>query len=171
LALEADAAVVVAYGLLLPAAILEAPRLGCYNVHASLLPRWRGAAPIQRAVMAGDEITGVSIMRMTQGLDEGPVCLAEAMPIVPGTTAGELHDQLAALGANLMSRALANLAAGELDCTPQPPRASPMPARSTRAKPASISRWQPRLSSTTSTASRPIPAPGSRCPRAPASRC
>jgi methionyl-tRNA formyltransferase len=119
-ALEADAAVVVAYGLLLPAAILEAPRLGCYNVHASLLPRWRGAAPIQRAVMAGDEITGVSIMRMSQGLDEGPVCLAEAMPIVPGTTAGELHDQLAALGANLMSRALTGLAAGKLDCEPQP---------------------------------------------------
>ena len=117
--LQADAAVVVAYGLLLPAAILDAPRLGCYTVHASLLPRWRGAAPIQRAVMAGDEITGISIMRMTQGLDEGPVCLAEAIPIVPGTTAGALHDQLAALGANLMSRALAALAAGSLDCTPQ----------------------------------------------------
>jgi methionyl-tRNA formyltransferase len=119
-ALQADAAVVVAYGLLLPAAILEAPRLGCYNIHASLLPRWRGAAPIQRAVMAGDAVTGVSIMRMTQGLDEGPVCLAEPIPIVPGTTAGALHDRLAALGANLMSRALAGLAAGRLDCTPQP---------------------------------------------------
>jgi methionyl-tRNA formyltransferase len=118
--LEADAAVVVAYGLLLPAAILEAPRLGCYNVHASLLPRWRGAAPIQRAIMAGDSVTGVSVMRMTPGLDEGPVCLAEALPIVPGTTAGELHDHLAALGAGLMSRTLASLAAGELDCTPQP---------------------------------------------------
>jgi methionyl-tRNA formyltransferase len=118
--LQADAAVVVAYGLLLPTAILEAPRLGCYNVHASLLPRWRGAAPIQRAVIAGDAVTGISIMRMTQGLDEGPVCLAEAMPIPPGTTAGALHDELAALGANLMSRALAQLAAGELDCTPQP---------------------------------------------------
>jgi methionyl-tRNA formyltransferase len=118
--LQADAAVVAAYGLLLPAAILEAPRLGCYNVHASLLPRWRGAAPIQRAVMAGDAVTGVSIMRMTQGLDEGPVCLAEAIPIVPGTTAGELHDQLATLGASLMSRALASLSAGKLDCTGQP---------------------------------------------------
>jgi len=118
--LQADAAVVVAYGLLLPAAILEAPRLGCYNVHASRLPRWRGAAPIQRAVMAGDAVTGVSIMRMTQGLDEGPVCLAEALPIVPGTTAGALHDELAAIGANLMSRALAGLAAGGLDCTVQP---------------------------------------------------
>ncbi|HUE45505.1 MAG TPA: methionyl-tRNA formyltransferase [Aestuariivirgaceae bacterium] len=118
--LEPDAAVVVAYGLLLPAAILEAPRLGCYNVHASLLPRWRGAAPTQRAIMAGDAVTGISIMRMTQGLDEGPVCLAEAIPIVPGTTAGALHDDLAALGANLMSRALAGLAAGALDCTVQP---------------------------------------------------
>jgi len=118
--LEADAAVVVAYGLLLPAAILAAPRLGCYNVHASLLPRWRGAAPIQRAIMAGDAITGVSIMRMTQGLDEGPVCLAESIPITPGTTADALHDELAALGADLMSRALAGLAAGKLDCAPQP---------------------------------------------------
>jgi len=118
--LESDAAVVVAYGLLLPAAILEAPRLGCYNVHASLLPHWRGAAPIQRAIMAGDEVTGVSIMRMTQGLDEGPVCLAESMPITPGSTAGALHDELAAMGSKLMSRALADLAAGELDCTPQP---------------------------------------------------
>jgi methionyl-tRNA formyltransferase len=117
--LEADAAVVVAYGLLLPAAILEAPRLGCYNVHASLLPRWRGAAPIQRAIMAGDAITGVSIMRMTQGLDEGPVCLADSIPIGPGTSAGELHDELAGLGANLMSHALARLAGGRLDCTPQ----------------------------------------------------
>lgn len=117
--LQADAAVVVAYGLLLPAAILEAPRLGCYNVHASLLPRWRGAAPIQRATMAGDPVTGVSIMRMSQGLDEGPVCLAESVPIGPGTTAGELHDHLAALGASLMSRALASLAGGGLDCTPQ----------------------------------------------------
>ena len=118
--LQADAAVVVAYGLLLPAAILEAPRLGCFNVHASLLPRWRGAAPIQRAIMAGDPVSGVSIMRMTQGLDEGPVCLAQCIPIVPGTTAGELHDELAVLGADLMSRALGHLAAGELDCTPQP---------------------------------------------------
>jgi methionyl-tRNA formyltransferase len=164
--LEADAAVVVAYGLMLPAAILEAPRLGCYNVHASLLPRWRGAAPIQRAVMAGDDVTGVSIMRMTQGLDEGPVCLAEAMPIVPGTTAGELHDQLAR-SAPTSCRGPGEPGGGRLDCTPQPPRASPMPARSTRARPASIFRWPPRPSSTTSTACRPIPAPGSRCRTGP----
>ena len=119
--LKADAAVVVAYGLLLPLPLLEAPRLGCYNVHASLLPRWRGAAPIQRAIMAGDGSSGVSIMRMTQGLDEGPVCLAEPVPILPGTTAGELHDRLAQLGAALMSRALVALEAGRLDCAPQGP--------------------------------------------------
>jgi methionyl-tRNA formyltransferase len=118
-ALEADAAVVVAYGLMLPAAVLEAPRLGCYNVHASLLPRWRGAAPIQRAIMAGDAVTGISIMRMTQGLDEGPVCLAEPVPILPGTTTGELHDKLAALGAGLISQALRDLKEGRLHCTPQ----------------------------------------------------
>jgi methionyl-tRNA formyltransferase len=118
-ALKPDAAVVVAYGLMLPAPVLEAPRFGCYNVHASLLPRWRGAAPIQRAVMAGDAVTGLSIMRVTQGLDEGPVCLAEPVPIMPGTTAGELHDKLAALGAVLMARALIELEAGRLQCTPQ----------------------------------------------------
>ena len=120
-ALHADAAVVVAFGLLLPRPVLEAPRLGCYNVHASLLPRWRGAAPIQRAIMAGDAATGISIMRMTEGLDEGPVCLAEQLPIVPGTTAGELHDKLAVLGAELISKALKELETGQLRCAPQPP--------------------------------------------------
>jgi methionyl-tRNA formyltransferase len=119
-ALGSDAAVVVAYGLMLPAGVLEAPRLGCYNVHASLLPRWRGAAPIQRAIMAGDDVSGISIMRMTQGLDEGPVCLTEAVPIAPGMTAGELHDKLAALGAGLISKALSDLKAERLRCTPQP---------------------------------------------------
>ena len=119
-ALKADAAVVVAYGLILPRPVLEAPRLGCYNVHASLLPRWRGAAPIQRAIMAGDEVTGVSIMRLTQGLDEGPVCLAEPVPIAPGATAGDLHDKLAVLGAEFMSRALTGLESGQLRCTAQP---------------------------------------------------
>ena len=118
-ALKADAAVVVAYGLILPRPVLEAPRLGCYNLHASLLPRWRGAAPIQRAIMAGDGVTGLSIMRMTQGLDEGPVCLAEAVAILPGTTAGELHDRLAELGAEIISRALSELEAGDLRCVPQ----------------------------------------------------
>ena len=103
---NADAAVVVAYGLILPKPILEAPRFGCFNIHASLLPRWRGAAPIQRAIMAGDAETGVAIMRMEEGLDTGAVCLAERTPIWPDETAGELHDRLAALGAGLMVRAL-----------------------------------------------------------------
>src|ERR671911_156937 len=96
-ALSPDAAVVAAYGLILPRPILDAPRLGCYNLHASLLPRWRGAAPIARAIMAGDKETGVSIMRVTEGLDAGPVCLAQKIEIDCGTIAGELHDQLALL--------------------------------------------------------------------------
>ncbi len=118
-ALGADAAVVVAYGLILPKAVLDAPRLGCFNAHMSLLPRWRGAAPIQRAIMAGDAETGVSIMRMDQGLDTGPVVLSEAIPIAPDSTAGVLHDQLAALGARLMVDALDGIAAGRLDPVPQ----------------------------------------------------
>lgn len=117
---EADVAVVVAYGLILPREILEAPRLGCLNVHASLLPRWRGAAPIQRAVMAGDRETGVSIMRMEEGLDTGPVLLEERLPIPPDATAGDLHDPLARLGADLMVRALGGLERGALVETPQP---------------------------------------------------
>jgi methionyl-tRNA formyltransferase len=120
-ALNADAAVVVAYGLILPRPVLEAPRLGCYNIHASLLPRWRGAAPIQRAIMAGDEVTGVSIMQMTEGLDEGPVCLAQPARIMPGMTAGELHDKLAALGADLVLLALNGLETGHIHCTAQDP--------------------------------------------------
>jgi methionyl-tRNA formyltransferase len=116
----ADAAVVVAYGLLLPKAILEAPSHGCLNLHASLLPRWRGAAPIARAIMAGDAETGVCVMRMDQGLDTGPVALAERVAIGPDTTAGELHDRLAVLGADLMARALAALERGVLEFTPQP---------------------------------------------------
>jgi methionyl-tRNA formyltransferase len=114
-----DAAVVVAYGLLLPAAILEAPRFGCFNLHASKLPRWRGAAPIQRAIMAGDSETAVVVMRMEQGLDTGPVCLGEPVPIGADETAGELHDVLAQRGASLMVRALSALERGSLDCTPQ----------------------------------------------------
>jgi methionyl-tRNA formyltransferase len=116
---EADVAVVVAYGLILPKPILDAPRQGCLNLHASLLPRWRGAAPIQRAIMAGDTETGVMVMRMEEGLDTGPVCLAERVPIGPDETAGGLHDRLAALGADLMVRALAALERGALACTPQ----------------------------------------------------
>jgi methionyl-tRNA formyltransferase len=115
--LGADAAVVVAYGLLLPKPILDAPRLGCFNVHASLLPRWRGAAPIQRAIMAGDTETGVSIMRMEEGLDTGPVCAVGRIAITPFTTAQSLHDALAELGARLMVETLAQ---GAINCSPQP---------------------------------------------------
>ena len=116
----ADVAVVVAYGMILPKAILDAPALGCLNLHASLLPRWRGAAPIQRAIMAGDAETGVAVMRMEAGLDTGPVAMIERAPIGPDTTAGELHDRLMGLGADLMVRALAALSRGGLTFTPQP---------------------------------------------------
>ncbi len=118
--LGADAAVVVAYGLLLPKAILEATREGCFNLHGSALPRWRGAAPIQRAVMAGDKDTAVMVMRMEEGLDTGPVCLAERMEIGPDETSGALHDRMAPIGAGLMVRALSALERGSLDATPQP---------------------------------------------------
>lgn len=118
-ALDAEAAVVVAYGLLLPGAVLSAPRLGCFNVHASALPRWRGAAPIQRAIMAGDPETAVMVMRMDEGLDTGPICLAEPVAIGPDMTAGELHDVLDKRGASLMVRALSALERGSLDCQPQ----------------------------------------------------
>ena len=117
----ADIAVVAAYGLILPRAVLAAPRLGCINIHASLLPRWRGAAPIQRAIMAGDTETGVTIMQMEAGLDTGPMLLHRAVPIGDATTAGDLHDTLAALGADLICDALDGLAAGTLEATPQPP--------------------------------------------------
>jgi len=116
---QADAAVVVAYGLILPKAALDAPRLGCLNLHASLLPRWRGAAPIQRAVMAGDAETGVMVMRMEEGLDTGPVAAAERLPIGADETAGELHDRLSRLGADLMGRAIGALGRGGLAFRPQ----------------------------------------------------
>jgi methionyl-tRNA formyltransferase len=116
---DADVAVVVAYGLLLPRPVLDAPRLGCLNLHGSLLPRWRGAAPIQRAVMAGDRQTGVMVMQMEEGLDTGPVGLAEVISIGPDMTAGELHDQMKLVGADLMGRALAALERGSLQFTPQ----------------------------------------------------
>jgi len=115
-----DAVVVVAYGLILPQAVLNAPRLGCINVHASILPRWRGAAPIQRAILAGDRETGVTIMRMDQGLDTGPMLLWERVTIGPRTTAAALHDTLATLGARLLVEALPRLAAGTLTPVPQP---------------------------------------------------
>jgi methionyl-tRNA formyltransferase len=116
----ADAAVVVAYGLILPKPILDAPPLGCFNLHASALPRWRGAAPINRAVMAGDTETAVVVMRMAEGLDTGPMAMAERIAIGPDMTAGELHDQLGRLGADLMVRALGALERGSLLLTPQP---------------------------------------------------
>jgi len=119
-ALELDAAVVVAYGLILPKPILSAPRLGCVNVHASLLPRWRGAAPIQRAIMAGDDRTGVCAMMMEAGLDTGPTLLCAETPIGPEDTGGTVHDRLAALGAELIAPSLAGLADGTLRPRPQP---------------------------------------------------
>jgi methionyl-tRNA formyltransferase len=117
-AIPADAAVVAAYGLILPPAVLGAPRFGCLNVHASLLPRWRGAAPIQRALLAGDRETGVTIMQMDAGLDTGAILLQEAVPIGPKTNAGELVERLAALGARLILEALDRL--GALAPRPQP---------------------------------------------------
>ena len=116
----ADAAVVVAYGLLLPRPVLEAPRHGCNNLHASMLPRWRGAAPIQRAIMAGDSQTAVMVMRMEEGLDTGPVCATRVVTIGGNTTAGELHDRLADEGAKLIVAALGELEAGGLKPVAQP---------------------------------------------------
>ena len=115
----ADAAVVVAYGLILPRPILEIFPLGCFNLHASLLPRWRGAAPIHRAIMAGDIKTGVMVMKMDEGLDTGAIAMAERVPIGADATTGELHNELARLGADLMLRALAALEKGHLQLTPQ----------------------------------------------------
>jgi methionyl-tRNA formyltransferase len=119
-ALQPDAAVVIAYGMLLPQAILDIPRLGCLNAHASLLPRWRGAAPIHRAIIAGDTQTGVCIMRMEAGLDTGPVGLCESLPLDAEATTGEIHDVLAERSADLMVRALAALERGSLHFQPQP---------------------------------------------------
>ena len=116
---DADVAVVIAYGLLLPEPVLDAPGFGCYNGHASLLPRWRGAAPIQRAIMAGDAETGVNIMKMDAGLDTGPVALGEAVAIDENMVAGELHDRLSALTADLMVRAMGALERGSLGLVPQ----------------------------------------------------
>ncbi|MHC3941494.1 Methionyl-tRNA formyltransferase [Paenochrobactrum sp. BZR 201-1] len=117
--LEADVAIVVAYGLLLPLPILEGTRLGCYNGHASLLPRWRGAAPIQRAIMAGDKETGMMIMKMDEGLDTGPVAMVEKITITENMTTGELHDRLSMTGADLMIRALGALERESLTLSPQ----------------------------------------------------
>jgi methionyl-tRNA formyltransferase len=117
--LALDAAVVAAYGLILPQPVLDAPRLGCFNVHASLLPRWRGAAPIQRAILAGDAETGITIMRMEAGLDTGPM-LAQEKVAIDGLNGGQLHDALAMLGARLMADSLPRIARGALAATPQP---------------------------------------------------
>src|SRR3954469_11090902 len=117
---SADAAVVVAYGMILPQAILDAPPLGCFNLHASLLPRWRGAAPINRAIMAGDGGTGVTVMKMDAGLDTGDVAMAERIAISDRMTASDLHDELSRLGAGLMVRAMAALGRGGLQFTRQP---------------------------------------------------
>jgi len=117
---NADVAVVVAYGLLLPVAILEGTKLGCYNGHASLLPRWRGAAPIQRAIMAGDEKTGMIVMKMEKGLDTGPMALTREVEITQAMTAGELHDKLMLVGARAMVEAMEKLEADDLPLTPQP---------------------------------------------------
>jgi methionyl-tRNA formyltransferase len=116
---DAEAAVVVAYGMILPQAILDAPKLGCFNLHASLLPRWRGAAPINRAIMAGDAETGVMVMKMDAGLDTGDVAMAERMAIPDAMTAADLHDALAPLGADLMVRAMGALERGRLQLTRQ----------------------------------------------------
>jgi methionyl-tRNA formyltransferase len=115
----ADVGVVVAYGLILPKAVLQAPRHGCLNLHASALPRWRGAAPIQRAVMAGDAQTAATVMCMDDGLDTGPICIADPIPIGPDMTGGDVHDVVAMRGAMLMTCALGKLEHGSLICTPQ----------------------------------------------------
>jgi len=119
-AYNAEAAIVVAYGLILPKPVLDAPPLGCFNIHASLLPRWRGAAPINRAIMAGDAESGVTIMKMNEGLDTGDIAMIERLAIAPDTTAGELHDALSRLGADAMLRVLAALERGSLNFAPQP---------------------------------------------------
>ena len=119
--IKADVAIVAAYGLILPKPILDAPRHGCINVHASLLPRWRGAAPIQRCIEAGDAMTGVTIMQMNEGLDTGAMLLMEDLPIGATATGGSLHDDLSAMGARLIVEALKKLEAGSLLATPQPP--------------------------------------------------
>ncbi len=131
-ALDLDAAVVAAYGLILPMAVLTAPRLGCFNVHASLLPRWRGAAPIERAILAGDRETGITIMQMAEGLDTGPMVLREAVPIGAATTAAALRQELAALGARMMVEALDRI--DELALQPQPEEGVTYAKKITRAE-------------------------------------
>jgi methionyl-tRNA formyltransferase len=132
--LGAEVAVVVAYGLILPKPILEAPEYGCLNLHGSLLPRWRGAAPIQRAVMAGDRETGIVVMQMDEGLDTGAMGPTEIIPIGPDMTSGELHDRMMRVGADLMGRALAALERGSLDFTAQPEHGTTYAAKIDKAE-------------------------------------
>ena len=141
-ALELDAAVVVAFGQILPAEVLAAPLLGAFNLHGSLLPRWRGAAPIQRAVMAGDPLTGVEVMRLTEGLDEGPVLASESLRIGPLDTAGTVHDRMAAIGAELLARTLPLIEQGRAVETPQSEEGVTY-ARKIRPKEARIDWGQP----------------------------
>ena len=151
---------VVAYGLLLPKPVLDAPRLGCFNVHASLLPRWRGAAPIQRAIMSGDAETGVTIMRMEEGLDTGPMCKVGSLAITPTTTAQSLHDELAALGARLMVEVLAQ---DQITCTAAARRGRDLCEEDRQGRgPHRLHEELPTRCATTSMACRPSPAPGSR---------
>lgn len=131
-ALGADAAIVAAYGLILPQPVLAAPRHGCINIHASLLPRWRGAAPIQHAILAGDQETGVTVMQMDEGLDTGDMLLWEAIPITAETTAASLHDALSALGSRLIVEAMARLEGGTLAATPQPAEGATYAGKLTR---------------------------------------
>ena len=144
-ALAADAAIVVAYGMILPQAILDAPESGCYNLHASLLPRWRGAAPIERAIMAGDTETGVMVMKMDAGLDTGDVAMAERVAITDRMTANDLHDVFAPLGADLMARAMGALEKGALQLTNTATKTSPTPPRSRRPRRVSTGANRPAL--------------------------
>ena len=159
---NADAAVVVAYGMILPQAILDAPPLGCFNLHASLLPRWRGAAPINRAIMAGDAESGVMVMKMDDGLDTGDVAMAERMPISDAMTAADLHDALAPLGADLMVRAMGALERGGLQLSKQSEQGVTYAAKIEKAE-ARID-WTGRRARccAISAACRRFPAPGAR---------
>ena len=141
----AELAIVVAYGLLLPKPVLDAPELGCLNLHGSLLPRWRGAAPIQRAVMAGDAQSGVMVMAMEEGLDTGPVALGEVIPIGPDMTSGELHDAMMRVGADLMGRALAALERGSLDFKPQIEDGTTYARKIEKAEATTATRWRQPL--------------------------
>ena len=169
---KADAAVVVAYGLILPKPILDAPRLGCFNVHASLLPRWRGAAPINRAIMAGDAESGVTIMQMDEGLDTGAMAMAERMAIGADMTAGDLHDALARLGADLMLRALAAAERGSLDAHAAAGAGRHLRRQDRQGRdPHRLDEAVAARCTTTSAACRRFPAPGSSSAACASRRC